>query len=79
MSLKLKVLRLQETALCVCRKWWRPLTCLGLLAAVWVNLVIIPWQKGEPIQFAPAAAFVTAIVGAFAVREWGKIQGVDKP
>lgn len=75
MNLKLRVLRIQETALCVCRKWWRPLTCLGLLASVWVNLVIIPWGRDEPIEFEKAAAFVTAIVAAFAVREWGKIKG----
>lgn len=79
MSLKLRVLRVQETLLCLCRKWWRPLTCLGLLASVWVNLVIIPWRKGEEIDFAKGAAFVTAIVAAFAVRECGKIMGADKP
>jgi hypothetical protein len=75
----MRVLRAQEVVLCICRKWWRPLTCLGLLASVWVNLVIIPWRKGVPIEFAPAAAFVTAIVAAFAVREAGKIMGADKP
>jgi hypothetical protein len=74
-SLKARVLRVQETALCFVRKWWRPLICVGFLASVWVNLVIIPWRKGEPIEFDKAAAFVTAIVAAFAVREWGKAKG----
>lgn len=69
------VLRAQETCLCVVRKWWRPLTCLGLMFSVWINLVLIPWRKSEPIQFDKGALFVTAVVAAFAVREWGKIQG----
>lgn len=74
-SLKMHVLRIQETGLCLIRKWWRPLTCLGLLVSVWINLVVLPWRAGKPIDFAPAAAFVTAIVAAFAVREIGKIKG----
>jgi hypothetical protein len=75
MTLKQRFLRAQEMLLCLCRKWWRPLTCLGLLASVWTNLVILPWRAGKPIEFAPAAAFVSAVVAAFAVREIGKIKG----
>lgn len=75
MTLKARLMHVQNVGLCLIRKWWRPLTCLGLLASVWVNLVVLPWRAGKPIDFAPAAAFVTAIVAAFAVREAGKIMG----
>ena len=77
MKLKTRILAIQNVALCVVRKWWRPMTCLGLMFSVWINLVLIPWWKNEPIQFDKGAAFVTAVVAAFAVREWGKAKGTD--
>jgi uncharacterized membrane protein len=77
-KLKQRILRIQEMLLCVCRKWWRPLTCMGLMASVFVNLVLIPWVKKTPIEFSSASAFVGAIVAAFAVREWGKTKGVGE-
>lgn len=67
--------RLQETLLGIVQKWWRPLTCLGLCGSVFVNMILIPLKKGIPIEFVPASTFVTAIVAAFAVREWGKMNG----
>jgi hypothetical protein len=73
---KARLLRLQDIALCFVRKWWRPVSCIGLAASVWVNLVLIPWWKTEPVQFDKAGLFVSAIVAAFAVREIGKIKGV---
>jgi len=75
MSLKLRLLRAQETGLCLIRKWWRPLSCAGLVASLWVNLVIIPWMKREAVELEKAALFVTAVVAAFAVREVGKKWG----
>jgi len=71
----MRVLRAQETALCFVRKWWRPAACVGLASSVWVNLVVIPWKKGVPIEFASASVYVTSIVAAFAVREFGKWKG----
>ncbi len=75
MTLKSRLLAAQETALCICRNWWRPLSCIGFVGGVWVNLIIIPLAKWEVPDMAEAAAFVTAVVAAFAVREWGKSQG----
>lgn len=69
------MLRIEGVFLCIVRKWWRPLSCLGLVAALWANMVIIPWIAKKPIEFDKASLFVTALVGAFAVREWGKIKG----
>lgn len=75
MTIKARVLAAQRIALCVVRCWWRPVSCVGLATSVWVNLVVLPWRAGKPIEFAPAAAYVTAIVAAFAIREAGKIWG----
>ena len=75
MNLKQRVLRIQEMLLCLVRKWWRPLSCLGFVAAIWVNMVAVPWRTGKPIEFDKGSLFVTAVVAAFAVREWGKVKG----
>jgi hypothetical protein len=75
LSLKSRFLAVQEMALCLVRKWWRPVTCVGIAGGALVNLIIIPIIKKDSPNLAEAAAFVTACAGAFAVREWGKIQG----
>ena len=70
-----KLLAIQEVFLCLVRKWWRPVTCIGIAGGALVNLVIIPLAKWEVPNMAEAAAYVTAATAAFAVREWGKIKG----
>jgi hypothetical protein len=75
MSLKLRILRVQETALCLVRKWWRPITCVGIAGGAIVNLIVIPLMRREVPDMAEAAAYVTAATAAFAVREWGKARG----
>jgi hypothetical protein len=75
MSLKLRVLRTQEALLCLVRKWWRPITCIGIAGGAIVNLIVIPLMKREVPDMAEAAAYVTAATAAFAVREWGKARG----
>lgn len=75
MSLKRRLLRAQETALCLVRKWWRPLTCIGIAGGALVNLIVIPLMRREVPNMAEAAAYVTAATAAFAVREWGKHKG----
>lgn len=77
MKLRDRILAAQETALCIVRTWWRPVICAELAMSVGVNLVYLPLKTGKGIEFAPAAAFVTAIVAAFAVREVGKIMGAN--
>lgn len=72
---KAAFLRCQEALLCLVRKWWRPITQIGLCASVWANLVYLPLKKGEPPSLAEAAAYVTAIVAAFGVRAYEKIKG----
>lgn len=79
MSIKLRVLRAQEVALCIVRKWWRPVTCIGIAGGALVNLIVIPLMKRESPNLAEAAAFVTACAAAFAVREVGKKWGTADP
>lgn len=76
MSLKLRFLRVQESALCLVRKWWRPVTCIGIAGGSIVNLIIIPIAKWEVPNMAEAAAYVTAATAAFAVRAFEKAKGV---
>ncbi|MGE8143033.1 hypothetical protein ACQKOE_13745 [Novosphingobium sp. NPDC080210] len=76
MGVKATILRWQEVLLCAVRKWWRPITCIGIAGGAIVNLVVIPLVNWEVPNMAEAAAYVTAATAAFAVREWGKVKGV---
>ena len=73
--MKARLLAIQEMALCLVRKWWRPVTCIGIAGGALVNLVIIPLAKWEVPNMAEAAAYVAAATAAFAVREVGKAWG----
>lgn len=65
----------QNAALCICRKWWRPLTCMAIAGGAIVNLVLIPLVNWQVPNMLEASAYVTAATAAFAVREWGKHKG----
>ena len=71
------ILRAQEAALCLIRKWWRPLTCLGIAGSMMVHGVVLPLMTRTSPDLAGLAALVTACAAAFAVREWGKIKGAE--
>lgn len=59
------------------RVWWRPVTCIGIAVAVFVNAVILPIIRKEPISLTDLAATIAACATIFGVREWGKINGAD--
>lgn len=80
MSLKQRLLDFEAVALCVIRKWWRPVTCIWIAGTMAVHGVVAPlymlFSKGEaPSDMTGLSLLVTAIAAAFAVREWGKIKG----
>jgi len=80
MSIKDRILAAEKVALCIIRKWWRPVTCVWIAATMAVHGVVVPLymllKHGQaPTDLAALAALVTAIAAAFAVREWGKIKG----
>jgi uncharacterized membrane-anchored protein len=67
--------RTQEIALCIVRKWWRPITCVGIAGGTIINLCIIPLRTRTTINLAEGAAWIGACAAAFAVREVGKRWG----
>jgi len=73
-----RALAIQEVALCLVRNWWRPVTCIGIAGGAIVNLVVIPLSKWEVPNMMEAAAYVGAATAAFAVREWGKVNGAEE-
>lgn len=73
-----RLYRAQEIALCMCRKWWRPLTAMGIAASMLVHGAILPLMLQTSPDLMGLAALVTAAAGAFAVREWGKFNGVSE-
>ena len=82
MSFKDRLLAAEKVALCVIRKWWRPVTCIWIAGTMAVHGVVLPlymfFRKGEmPTDLTGLSLLVTATAGAFAVREWGKIKGVS--
>jgi hypothetical protein len=76
-KIKATALSLQEVALCLVRKWWRPMTYIILGMASLVNGVVIPLWKMTPIPLTELAALVAAWSPVVAIREWGKSRGVE--
>lgn len=68
---------LEQAVLERIRVWWRPVTCVGIAVAVFVNAVILPLIRKEPISLTDLAATIASCATIFAVREWGKINGAD--
>lgn len=71
---------LEQRALRVIRRWWRPATCVWIAGTMAVHGVIIPavmfFRYGRmPTDLTGLSLLVTATAGAFAVREWGKVRG----
>lgn len=75
MTVKKRLLAVQEIGLCLIRKWWRPVMLAGVGLGTWVNLVIIPLWKREVPNMAEAAAWIAACGALSWVREWGKSKG----
>lgn len=76
-KIKAAILRWQEAALCLVRKWWRPMTYIVLGTGTVVNTVVIPLCKMTPVNLAEFAALIASWSPMIAIREWGKSQGVD--
>ena len=66
------VMRAQEAALCLVRKWWRPVTQIGIAGGLVINGMVIPLWKWEAADMTALAAYVAAATAAFGVRAWEK-------
>lgn len=75
MTILHKINRVLDVMLCLIRKWWRPITCVGIAGSVIVNGLVIPLLIRQSPDLTGLAALITAAAAAFAVREWGKIKG----
>lgn len=71
-----KILAAQEIALCFVRKWWRPVTCIGIAGGSIVNLIVIPLMTKSVPDMSDAAAYVAATTAAFGVRAFEKWKGL---
>lgn len=78
MTLKARILAIQDVLLCFVRKWWRPATCIGIAGGTIINLCVIPLLKREVPNLAEGAAWITSCAAAFAVREVGKKWGTSQ-
>jgi hypothetical protein len=82
-SLKARLMAAEAVILCIIRKWWRPVSCVWIAGTMAVHGVIVPMYRLLKHDEMPStdltglSLLVTAIAGAFAVREWGKIKGVE--
>ena len=64
-----------DACVCLARKVWRPITCLGIACAVGVKGVYIPLVKGEVADMTALAALVASLTPFVAARTWEKIKG----
>lgn len=67
--------RIQAAVLELIRRWWRPISCVGIAGGAIVNLVVIPLTTWTVPNMAESAAYVAAMTAAFAIREVGKKWG----
>lgn len=65
---------IEAKALNLIRRWWRPVTCIWIAGTMAVHGVVLPLM-GKETDLSGLSLLVTAIAGAFAVREWGKVKG----
>ena len=74
MTILQKINKIMDIVLCLIRKWWRPITCIGIAGSVMVHGIILPLMIKQSPDLTGLAALITAASAAFAVREWGKIK-----
>lgn len=70
--------QIENTLLKKIRVWWRPVSCVGIAAGLFVNAIYIPLATNQPLEPTGFAAIIASLATVFAVREWGKIKGVDQ-
>jgi len=76
MTVIARLLSVQEAALCLCRKWWRPATCVGIAGSLVVNGVVIPLMGGTAADLTGLAALVAALTPFVAARTFEKSREV---
>jgi hypothetical protein len=67
----------QEVALCLVRKWWRPIICLGLGASLVTNGVVMPLIEGKGADLVGLAALVASVTPFAWLRTQEKVKGIE--
>ena len=60
---------------CFFNKWWRPIGCAGIVAAIWTNGVIVPILSRTVPDMGALAVFCSTFAALAGIREWAKIKG----
>lgn len=81
MTFKQRLFAIEKAALCVIRKWWRPVTCVWLSGTLLVHGIVLPAYAlvvhGDTMtDLTGLSLLVTAVVAGFAVRTYEKTRGL---
>ncbi len=76
-DLRAHAMAVQNVALCLLRKWWRPLTCIGIAGSLLVNGIWVPLITRAGADLVGLAALVGALTPFVAARSFEKIKGVE--
>lgn len=76
MSLTRRLMAIQEVALCLVRKWWRPAICVGIGGSVVVNGVVVPLITHQSPDLTGLAAVIAAASPFAIARSYEKVRGV---
>lgn len=79
MTLTQRAMALQEVALCLVRKWWRPAICVGIGASLLMNGVILPFMTHRAPDLTGLAAVIAAAAPFAVARSYEKVMGVADP
>jgi len=66
-----------DIGLCLIRKWWRPLTCVGIAGSLIVNGLAIPLMTKTGADLTGLAALVASLTPFVAARTFEKIKGAE--
>ena len=72
-----RILRVQEAALCLVRKWWRPILSCGIAGSVVTNGVVVPILTKTVPDLAGLAALVVAASPFAIMRGVEKMKGAE--
>jgi len=81
MTFKQHLFAFEKAALCIIRKWWRPVTCVWLSLTMAAHGFVLPMYAllahGDTMtDLSGLSMLVTAIAAAFAVRTYEKTKGL---
>jgi hypothetical protein len=77
MNIKSSLMAAQEIALCLVRKWWRPMICLGLGGALITNGIAMPLIEGKGADLVGLAALVASVTPFAWLRTQEKAKGLE--